>query len=252
MSAGEAMDMALDRFLAARRDPAVPADLARRIVVSTAHLRQFDADDAVTLPPVSAAQVATPMRPAIRRVRWAAIPAGAAMAASLALAFFTQMPDSQGDAGVGSAIVAGTQVAALDPVAATGQMTGAVDVDVSPATVPADKASAAAVPTDGTSLAIAARGEVVAGSAAPAAQPSTEVVVPASAPVQLAQNWQDGDVHEFALAKNEVAPEPVYGPVLDQDRYGPAYGPSASSSSAVSLGIQGSGGMAPARAGGRP
>lgn len=238
MSAGDTvMEPVLDQFLAARRDPSVPSDLARRIVVSTAHLRQVEPDDGADQVHARPA----PVLSLVRRRRWAGISAGAAMAASLALAVLTQMPASQpggdpsplhADASSGSASIALAEA----PVVAA------------PAALPAAAIDPSVVPTATASLAMA-DSNPAAPAPAPAAEPAAKPAAEA-APVQLAQNWHGGDLEEFALAKNSTPAEQVYGPVLDQDRYGVAYGPSASSSPTVSLGINGGAGMAPA--GGAP
>ncbi|MFC4254397.1 hypothetical protein GRI97_03095 [Altererythrobacter xixiisoli] len=231
-------DLQLESFLAARKDPPVPADLARRIVVSTAHLPQCDPMDV----PVASAARAVPLAAPVRRRRWAGFSAGAAMAASLALAIFAQAPTGPAKADRLGSRPDGEQLAIVEPASApTAEplATPAPAIAAPAMTAPvmvarAQPAAADQQQAQPVQLAEAPTAAVAIGAVAAPQAPSND-----AAPVQLARGWHRDDVREFALAGNAAPAEQVYGPVQDDDRLGMVYGPSGTASATVSLGIRG-------------
>ncbi|MBO9518155.1 MAG: hypothetical protein J7493_08825 [Porphyrobacter sp.] len=196
MSAAEYnLESTLARLLASRSEPPVPEDLARRIVVRTAHLPQYSNDD-FARPAVPQAVV-----PAVATRSWrrASLPFGAALAASLVLALIVRPSSPEVQTVAPSLHSPSATLASIDS-----------EVDAAPATV-ARPSVAVRTPVREHSAVQKPIGESTPTMLAEA----SPAVEPAETNPALSK-WQSANVAEFAL-KDKGTPAPVYGPVLDPE-----------------------------------
>lgn len=205
MSAAEStLETALHRLLKSQAAPPVPEDLARRIVVRTAHLPQFANEEPTKIAPPEGAIPSVRSRPWYR----ASLPFGAALAASIALAL-TIRPSSPGvrydppvlSSGNAKLTSSGTGTSRSERSANSLQLASADRVSDPIATVPVRHHQETGTSGQNTAIVLAQ------------AVPVEEQVHPAP----NLTNWQAATVDEFALEEPAAPPPSVYGPVLEPE-----------------------------------